>query len=402
MKHGLIMRTILWGVFLVSFPAAAQQVCACSGGISSYPAGTEPNCDASTRGTVIISQGSVGQSDLVKVCLRNALGRYAWTLPAQQSTATYANSRLIGGCPIFPDNNVWNSRADSLPVDPGSSAIIQTYSSARVGADPAMAINLADSSTPRFPVSFSYQAESDPGPYALTGDMLVEGYAVNATFPISGGPYNSDAHVLVIRTDECKLYEIFAMLSAGPPYQAGSGAVFDLTGNGLRPDGWSSADAAGLPVWPGVLTYSELYGSGEIQHMLRFTVNATRNSYVWPARHAASTNGSASVPPMGSRWRLKSSFDETTCQADENAGQAFPPEVQKLIRGLKHYGMILADNGAAIRLQTDTDPRWGDPSSSSSPEWNFNGWTHCIRGSDFEVVNASGIMVNANSATVAQ
>ena len=117
--------------------------------------------------------------------------------------------------------------------------------------------------------------------------------------------------------------------------------------------------------------------------MIRFTVNRTRNQFVWPARHWASRNTDPALPPMGSRWRLPASFDETTCRADEHAGQAFPPEMQKLIRGLKRHGMILADNGGAIRLTMDTDARWGDPNSESSPVWTFNGWTHCLRGHDF-------------------
>ena len=173
--------------------------------------------------------------------------------------------------------------------------------------------------------------------------------------------------------------------------------------NDLRPDGWTSSDAAGLPVWPGVLSYSELFdGEGEIRHMVRFTVNSTRNTYVWPARHFASRKGEVNLPPMGSRWRLRASTDEAMCHASDNAGKPYPPAMQRLIRALKRYGMILADNGAAILIQSDTDPRWGDPNSPSSQQWIFNGWTHCLTGRDFEVVDSLSLMVNANSAEAAQ
>ncbi len=389
-------------LFLIGVSASAQPVCSCAGGLSTYPAGTEPACEASNRGTVIMTLGERGQSDLLKACVRDALGRYSWLPTGQQSTTTYVNSRFVGGCPIFPDNNIWNSKADSLPVHANSAAIIQTYSGSRVGADPAMYINQADASTPRVPVKFEYADESDTGLYPITGDMQVEGYAFTAGLPVSRGPYPGDAHLLVIRTNECKLYEAYALSSSAAPFTAASGAIFDLTKNDLRPAGWTSADAAGLPIWPGVLTYDEVYGSEEIRHVLRFTVNRTRNEYVWPARHAASRNSDAALPPMGSRWRLKANFDDTTCRADEHSGQAFPPEARKLIRALKQYGMMLADNGASIRLTTDADPRWGELTSETSPNWIFNGWTHCLRGSDFEVVDAAPLMISPNSAATAQ
>jgi hypothetical protein len=201
----------------------------------------------------------------------------------------------------------------------------------------------------------------------------------------------------VLQTEECKLYEIFALTSNAPPHKGNSGAIFDLRSNRLRPDGWTSTDAAGLPIWPGVLTYEELYGEGEIRHMVRFTVNRTRNTYVWPARHHASRNGDPALPPMGSRWRLKASVDENVCRHTEYAGRPFPPEVRRLIRSLKRYGMILADNGAAIRISTDADARWGN-GQPGSPEYELNGWTHCLTGRDFEVVDATLLSLSPDSA----
>ena len=392
---------LLFFIASVLLRAQGSSTCSCTAGIPSYAVGSEPACDSSRRGSVIVSLGDDGQSDFLKACIRDAIGRYSWSIAGQQNTNTFRKSRTVGGCPIFPDNNVWNSTVDSLAVDVGSAAIIGTYASARLGTVPAFTLNLANSSVPTFPVNFS-SPEVDPGPYPISGDMIVEGYAYGVSYPGSGGPYDSDAHLQVLQTDQCKLYEIFALVTAGAPFSAGSGAVYDLTANNLRPDGWTSADAAGLPIWPGVLTYQELYGDGEIRHMVRFTVDKTRNTYIWPARHYASHNGDPAVPPMGSRWRLKASVDETTCHENEHSGESYPPEMRRLIRGLKHYGMILADNGSAIRISTDADSRWGDPNSETSANWSINGWAHCLTGRDFEVVNTAPLMVDPNSAAIVQ
>jgi hypothetical protein len=395
---------IAFMLILVSISAYGQAPgsCVCAATIASYPAGTEPSCNASTRASVIISLGDTGQPDLLKACVRDGAGRFQWTPAGQQNPNSFTNVRSAGGCPVFPDNNVWNSKADSLPRDADSAAIVGTYANARVGIDPTMAINFADATTPGFPVTFSSASNSDPGQYPIGSDMKVEGYGFNQSFTVAGGPYKSDAHLLVVRTDTCKLYEIFALGSTGAPYTAGSGAVYDLTTNDLRPDGWTSADGAGLPIWPGILTYDDVFGPAEIQHMVRFSVDRTRNTYVWPARHYASKNSSAALPPMGSRWRLKADFDEATCHAADHSGESYPPEFQKVIRALKNYGMILADNGKAILITAESDPRWGDPSSETSPLYMINGWTHCIMGSNFEVVDNSPIMTNLNSAAVAR
>jgi hypothetical protein len=369
--------------------------------VSSYEAGSEPACEAGNRGQVIITLGQAGHADLMKVCARDGAGRFRWTTSAQQNTNTFASTRMVAGCPIFPDNNVWNSRVDSLAVDASSAAIIGTYSSARLGVTPGYSLNIADSATPRGPVKFE-TTEADGGRYPISPDMQVEGYGLNASFPVTNGPYKNDAHLLVLEKDECKLYEIFLLKNTAPPFEASSGAIYDLMANHMRPDGWTSADAAGLPIWAGVLTYEELFGEDDIRHMLRFSVNRTQNTYIWPARHYASRSGDPSLPPMGSRWRLKASFDENTCRANDHAGQAFPAEIKRLIRALKTYGMILADNGLAILISTDADQRWGDPASEDSATWKVNGWSHCMTGRDFEVVNSTPLMVDPNSAAVVQ
>jgi hypothetical protein len=381
---------------IVLFWLAAPQAGHGPAGIASFQAGSEPPCDQSRRGSLIVVLGAAGHPDGLEVCLRDGAGRFAWAAASSQNRNTFAHARMVGGCPIFPDNNVWNSTVDKLPVAADSAGIIRTYTASRLGTVPEFPINLADSKTPGYVVQFE-SSESDGGKYPIAGNMKMEGASRES--PVSGGPYrNSDAHLLVIQTDQCKLYEIFALGSAGPPFKAGSGAIFDLTSNNLRPNGWTSSDAAGLPIWPGVLTYSELYGGGEIRHMVRFTVDHSRASYVWPARHYASHNGDAALPPMGSHWRLKASTDEGVCRQNEHAGQPYPPEMRRLIRALKMYGLILADNGMAIRMSTDTDARWGNPGSTTSAEYVLNGWTHCLTGRDFEVVDSSPAMVNQDSA----
>jgi hypothetical protein len=392
-------RLALTFLFLAWTPGAAQAQAA----VPTHPAGSPPPaCDASHRGALTVELGGTGQPDLLKVCLKDGSGRFSWVNASQQNPNTFANVRTFGGCPMFPDNNVWNARIDTLPVAPESAAILGTYGSVKLGTVPDFALNLADAKTPAYPVTFS-SAEVDGGKYPIAPDMQVEGYGgSHGSFPVSAGPYKGDSHLLVLRTDECRLYEIFAIGSRTPPFKGYSGAIFDMTSNDLRPDGWTSSDAAGLPIWPGVLTYAELHGEGEIRHMVRFTVDRTRNTFVWPARHYASRSADPALPPMGSRWRLKASFDENACHENEHSGQPFPPEMRRLIHTLKHYGMILADNGLAIKITTDSDHRWGDSDSPDSANWSINGWCHCMTGRDFEVVNSQPLMLRPDSGAVAQ
>ena len=367
--------------------------------VEKFQAGSEPACNQARRGTMIVSLGATGRPDGLEVCLRDGLGRYSWVAASTQNPNSFARTRKVGGCPIFPDNNVWNSTADKLPVSSESAAIMATFAGNRLGTVPAFSLNLADSKTPAYSLQWGTQ-ETDNGKYPISPNMRMEGATREST--VAGAPYKSDSHLLVLQTDECKLYEIFALQSSKAPFKGGSGAIFDLTSNSLRPDGWTSGDAAGLPIWPGVLTYDELYGGGEIRHMIRFSLDKSRNSYVWPARHFASRSDSGAFPPMGSRWRLKAATDENVCHAADRNGQPYPPEMKRLIHGLKGYGIILADNGLAIRILTDADARWGNPGLPTSQEYILNGWTHCLTGKDFEVVDASGLMVNPNSGEIRQ
>ena len=211
----------------------------------------------------------------------------------------------------------------------------------------------------------AYGSESDPGPYP-----------VPANAPIEGGPNSSgDRHVIVIDRDNWKLYEMYSSypLNAGASWNADCGAIFDLNSNALRPAGWTSADAAGLPIFPGLVRYDEVFEQGEIKHALRFTAQNTRRAYVHPARHFASNDTSVNRPPMGMRVRLKSSFDIST----------FSPRTQVILRAMKKYGMILADNGSNWYISGAPDPRWSDDELNA---------LKTIRGSNFEVVQMGTIV----------
>jgi hypothetical protein len=219
---------------------------------------------------------------------------------------------------------------------------------------------------PKVPITFTaYGNESDPGPYPVPPDA-----------PIEGGPNGQgDRHVIVIDRDNWKLYELFSAypVNGGASWRAASGAVFDLNSNALRPAGWTSADAAGLPIFPGLVRYDEVFEQREIKHALRFTAQSTRRAYVYPARHFASNNTNPNLPPMGMRVRLKASFDISR----------FSPAMQVILRAMKKYGMILADNGSNWYVSGAPDPRWNDDELSTLKS---------IKGSDFEVVQMGTIV----------
>jgi hypothetical protein len=221
-------------------------------------------------------------------------------------------------------------------------------------------ITVVDSSTPLSSVDFEYDDESDAGPYPIPDGV-----------PIEGGPdADGDRHALVVDSETCTLYELFALY---PSWSAGSGAIWDLESNDLRPRGWTSADAAGLPILPGLARYDEV-AAGAIDHALRFTVRRSRRAYVYPARHFASPYTSRALPPMGLRLRLRSTFPVRT----------FPPQARVVLRALKRYGMIVADNGSSWYVSGAPDPGWDNDDLHS---------LHRVKGSDFRVV-ATGSLRN--------
>lgn len=292
----------------------------------------------------------------------------------------------LGGCPLFPANNVWNTRIDHLPVDARSGSYISSigagtglhpdFGTVWAGAPNGIPYTVALSTQAPVDVAFdlySWSAdESDPGPYPIPPGAPIEGG--------SGG--SGDRHVLVVQQGTCKLYELYeATPQPDGSWRAGSGAVYDLNSNALRPDGWTSADAAGLPILPGLVRYDEVI-TGDIRHAIRFTADATRNAHLWPARHDASLNTSLNVPPMGQRFRLKANVPINT----------YPAPIQVIFTAFKRYGIILADNGSNWYISGAPDPRWDDDMLVT--------YFGKLKGTDFEAVDESSLMINPDSAQV--
>ena len=279
----------------------------------------------------------------------------------------------IANCPMFPANNYWNARVDSLPTHPQSAAWIESIGAAEAfhmdfgsgewdGGPIGIPYNIvAGSAVPKFEPEFYYPDESDAGPYPLPDDPNIE--------------FGSDHHIIVVDTETCTLYEIFDASFADGQWFGGGGAIFDLHSNALRPDTWTSADAAGLPILPGLVRYDEIL-AGEINHALRFTVEDTAG-YIWPARHLTA-DAQDGIPPMGARFRLKADYDISS----------FPNEVQIILQAMKTYGIILADNGSNWYVSGAPDERWD------------NDMLHLLDvliGDDFEAVDTSVLMVDINS-----
>jgi hypothetical protein len=309
----------------------------------------------------------------IVVALFLALLAYSADCPA-------ASAPNIAGCPLLPADNVWNTPADSLPVSPSSAAYITTIGAATglhpdfgsglwEGAPIGIPLTIVPGNQPKVGVTFDYSDESDPGPYPIPQDAAIEG----------GSESTGDRHVLVLDRDACRLYEVYsAYPNDDGTWRAGSGAVFDLRSNRLRPEGWTSADAAGLAILPGLVRYDEVE-AGEIRHALRFTAPQTRKAYVWPGRHYASNLTGASYPPMGQRFRLKADFDIS----------GFSPQVRVILRALKKYGMILSDNGSSWYISGMPDSRWNNDQLVSE--------LGLVKGSAFEAVDGTAPMTGRDS-----
>lgn len=272
-------------------------------------------------------------------------------------------------CPIFPITNVWNVRIDGRAKASNSATMISAIGLDRglhmdfgSYAGYGIPINIVSASTPRSTVTFDYDDESDHVGYPIPASPKIEG----------GANASGDRHILMIDKDACRLYELFYARKSGSKWLAGSGATWDLRSNALRPAGWTSADAAGLPILPGLVRYDEV-AAGEIRHALRFTTNRTRTSYIYPARHQAGESSSSSLPPMGLRVRLKASYDTS----------GFSPQARVIAVALQRYGMILADNGSPWYITGASDPAFDDDVMHE---------LDVITGRDLEVVNTTGLV----------
>jgi len=249
---------------------------------------------------------------------------------------------------VFPADNPWNTDISSAPVDPNSATYLAAMNASTgflhpdFGSNPAYGIPYTSvgAGQPLVPMTFDYATESDPGPYPIPANAPVEG----------GAGATGDRHVLVVDSSTCKLYELYAAQYVGPGWHAGSGAVFDLSSNALRPDYWTSADAAGLPILAGLARYDEAAQTGEIDHALRFTMRRTQRAFIHPATHYASSSADPALPPMGLRVRLKASYDLSR----------FTGASRAVLVALQRYGMIVADNGSDWYVSGATDSRWND------------------------------------------
>ncbi|HEX4804585.1 MAG TPA: hypothetical protein VFU94_01685 [Conexibacter sp.] len=275
----------------------------------------------------------------------------------------------MAGCPVFPATSAWNQRVDRLPVARNSATLIRSIGlGAHVHADfgsgtwdggpIGIPYTVVRAGQRRVPVGFDYASESDRGPYPIPAKARIE-----------GGPYaTGDRHVLIVDRSACKLYELYDAhpLRGGRSWHAGSGATFDLRSNALRPKGWTSADAAGLPILPGLARYDEV-AQGAILHALRFTAPRTRTAFVWPARHEAGASPSPALPPMGLRVRLRRG-------ASLNG---LPPQAKIVALAMQRYGLLLADNGSPWYVSGAPDPRWSNDQLHALDRFT---------GKDFEVV----------------
>lgn len=307
------------------------------------------------------------------------LTHLAFAMMSMAATPLIAQPPQLDGCPVLPADNIWNTPVAGLPVHPNSDSYINTIGEASYvhpdfgtiwqGAPIGIPWISVPAGQALVPVTFLYADESDPGPYPIPPDA-----------PIEGGPASDgDRHVLVLDRDACILYEMFYAFPEqdGTSWSAGSGAVFDLGSNALRPSGWTSADAAGLPILPGLVRYEEVM-SGEIRHALRFTLPETQKAFVWPARHYASNLVGSQYPPMGQRFRLRADFDISS----------FSVEVQVILTALKNYGMILADNGSALYISGVPNPGWSDDNLRELRQ---------VAAADFEAVDVSALIGDPDS-----
>lgn len=296
--------------------------------------------------------------------------------PTPAATPELGSGASLHGKQLFPSDNPWNQDISTMPVDPNSANLISSigvntglhpdFGTVYNGAPNGIPYVVVSGIQARVPITYTaYGDESDPGPYP-----------VPANAPIEGGPgSDGDRHVLVIDRDNWTLYELgYAFpISNGASWNANCGAIFDLNSNALRPAGWTSGDAAGLPIFPGLVRYDEVFEQGVIAHAIRFTVQNSRRAYIAPARHYASSNTSPNLAPMGMRVRLKASFNIS----------GFSPATQVILRAMKKYGMIVADNGSNWYFSGAPDPRWNDDELNT---------LKAIKGSNFEVVQMGTIV----------
>jgi hypothetical protein len=300
--------------------------------------------------------------------------------PSATRSAAPTPSAGPRACTIFPADNVWHADVSRLPVHRDSASFVASIGAGRGvhadfgsgqwdGGPIGIPVTVVPAGQAGVRVSFEYASESDRVAYPIPRDARIEG----------GPRSDGDRHVILLDRSRCRAYELFAAYPRSDgTWRAGSGAVFDLRANRLRPRGWTSADAAGLSILAGLVRYEEV-AAGRIDHAIRVTAPRTRNAYVWPARHAASSSSDRTLPPMGLRLRLKSSVDISR----------LPRQARIVAEAMKRYGLILADNGSPWYISGSPDERWNNDALRALGS---------LRGSDLEAVDTSGLIVSPDSA----
>ena len=301
------------------------------------------------------------------------------SLPAAPGSPTTGTANTSGACSMFPTDNVWHAPVTGLPVHADSAAYVASIGTAKTvhadfgaglwnGGPIGIPITAVPAGQAGVTVSFEYGSESDKVPYPIPPGARIEG----------GSNSTGDRHIILYDQVNCRSYELFAAYpNSDGSWRAGSGAVFDLRGNGMRPDGWTSADAAGLSIVAGLVRYEEV-ADGRIDHAIRVTAPRTRDAYIWPARHSASDDNNPALPPMGLRFRLKSGVDIS----------GLPAQARVVAEAMKRYGVILADNGSSWFISGTPDDRWDNDALHA---------LGALKGSDFEAVETSAMMISPNS-----
>ncbi len=303
--------------------------------------------------------------------------------PQARAAPPVGTSAALPGtsCPVFPADNIWHADVSKLPVSARSAQWLSHMQAASRNLHPdfgpsggipyGIPFTVVTGTHAKVPVTFDYAGESDQVAYPFGADTLIEGGAG------SGG----DMHALVVDASTCRLYETWDTRQSGSAWLAGSGATWDLSSDALRTAGWTSADAAGLPILPGLLRYDEVL-AGHVDHAIRFTTNVTDRSYLWPARHQAGSLSDPSYPPMGAWFRLKAGYP--------TAGLS--PATIAVIDAMERHGLVLADNGSPWYFQGTADNRWPDAVISELKR---------IPAGSFEAVDVSSLQVSASSGRVA-
>ena len=335
-----------------------------------------------------LQAGPASRADAARVPLRGV------TMTATAATASRAGGTSVPGapgCPLFPADNVWNTDISKLPVNRHSNAWLASMDSAGTYLHPdfgpdsggypyGIPYTIVTSAHALVRIKFLYASQSDKGPYPFGPGTRIEG----------GKNASGDRHAIMVNKDTCVLYELWEARYSAQGSTAGSGAIWNLKSNALRPAGWTSADAAGLPILPGLLNYSEVQAAVRtrtpIRHAIRFTAQQTRSAFIWPARHEAGSGSSLSLPPMGARFRLKASF--SVARFCSSAATPYCKDAKAVLTEMQQYGLILADNGSNWYFQGSAFPQWPDALVSLLKQ---------IPASAFQAVNESCLEVRGNS-----